>query len=87
VDDGTACEIGIFYALAQSDPAKKGIVALHDDWRTNDEAGEGKGLNSFVLGCVRQGGTVVKTLDEAIEQLSAWRTELAADQFQAEGLQ
>jgi hypothetical protein len=26
IDDGTACEIGIFYALMQSDPGKKGIV-------------------------------------------------------------
>jgi len=28
VDDGTACEIGIFYALMQGDPTKKGIVPL-----------------------------------------------------------
>ena len=27
VDDGTACEIGMFHALMQSDPSKKGIVA------------------------------------------------------------
>jgi nucleoside 2-deoxyribosyltransferase-like protein len=26
VDDGTACEIGMFHALMQSDPSKKGIV-------------------------------------------------------------
>ena len=26
VDDGTACEIGIFYALMQADPSKKGIL-------------------------------------------------------------
>jgi len=33
VDDGTACEIGIFYALQQSDAAKKGVVGLLTDLR------------------------------------------------------
>ncbi|MGC9398080.1 MAG: nucleoside 2-deoxyribosyltransferase [Anaerolineae bacterium] len=80
VDDGTACEIGIFYALMQKDPAKKGIVALHDDYRTQ-ASGEGKGLNAFVLGCLRDVGVICKTLDEAIEQLVAWKEEL-----QTEGL-
>ena len=77
VDDGTACEIGIFYALMQSDPTRKGIIALHDDWRTNETPGEGKGLNAFVLGCVRRGGVVCKTLDAAVEQLKAWQAEPA----------
>jgi nucleoside 2-deoxyribosyltransferase len=31
IDDGTACEIGIFYALMQTDPAKKGIIGLVTD--------------------------------------------------------
>ena len=74
VDDGTACEIGIFYALMQRDPSKKGIVALHDDWRTH-EGGEGKGLNGFVLGCLREAGVVCRTLDEAMAQLEAWKQE------------
>ena len=52
VDDGTASEIGIFHALRLRDPTKKGIVALHEDWRTQDRPGEGKGLNGFVLGCI-----------------------------------
>jgi hypothetical protein len=30
VDDGTACEIGLFTGLARTDPAKKGIVGLLD---------------------------------------------------------
>ena len=33
IDDGTACEIGIFYGLMQSDPAKKGIVGMTHDLR------------------------------------------------------
>lgn len=75
VDDGTACEIGIFYALMKKDPARKGIVALHDDYRTQTN-GEGKGLNAFVLGCIQEVGVVVKTLDEAVAQLKAWDKEL-----------
>jgi hypothetical protein len=79
VDDGTACEIGIFHSLMQSDPTRKGIVALHDDWRTRD-GGEGKGINSFVMGCINEVGVVCNTLDEAVEQLVAWKQELEADE-------
>jgi len=78
VDDGTACEIGIFHSLMQSDPSRKGIVALHDDWRTR-EGGEGKGINSFVLGCLKEVGVVCHTLDEAVEQLVAWKLELESE--------
>ena len=77
VDDGTACEIGIFYALMQHDPTKKGIVALHEDWRTLDNPGEGKGLNSFVLGCLRKAGAICYTLDDAVAQMRAWQAEVA----------
>ncbi|MBN1261597.1 MAG: nucleoside 2-deoxyribosyltransferase [Anaerolineae bacterium] len=76
VDDGTAAEIGIFYALMKTDPAKKGIVALHNDFRTG-EAGEGKGLNSFVLGCLREVGVICKTVEEALEHLKAWKQALS----------
>jgi Nucleoside 2-deoxyribosyltransferase len=75
IDDGTASEIGIFYTLMQSDPTRKGIVALHNDYRTNPN-GEGKGINAFVLGCIQEVGVVVRTLDEAVEQLNTWKTEL-----------
>ena len=74
VDDGTACEIGIFYSLMQSDSTKKGIVALHGDWRTKD-GGEGKGLNGFVLGCILKAGVVCTSLDDAISQLNRWKSE------------
>ncbi|MCL4561537.1 MAG: nucleoside 2-deoxyribosyltransferase [Chloroflexi bacterium] len=77
VDDGTACEIGIFHALMQTDPTKKGIVALHDDLRTNG-LGEGKGINAFVLGCLEKSGKVVRNIEEAVAQLEAWNAELTA---------
>lgn len=77
VDDGTACEIGIFSQLMLKDPTKKGIVALHGDWRTRP-GGEGKPLNLFVHGCVLKSGAVVNTLDEAIARLKGWQAELDA---------
>jgi nucleoside 2-deoxyribosyltransferase len=72
VDDGTACEIGIFYALMQSDPAKKGIVGLLTDLRST-LGHEGHGLNLFVEGCIDAGGRIVGSVDEVVEVLDGWR--------------
>ena len=49
VDDGTACEIGIFYALMQADPSKKGILGLLTDLRSTRLGHEGHGLNLILL--------------------------------------
>jgi nucleoside 2-deoxyribosyltransferase len=72
VDDGTACEVGIFYALMQSDPSKKGIVGLLTDLR-GTRGVEGHGLNLFVEGCIEAGGTICRTLDEVLAVLESWR--------------
>jgi hypothetical protein len=72
VDDGTACEVGIFYALMQSDPTKKGIVGLLTDLR-GVLGNEGHGLNLFVLGCIEAAGKVCGSLDEVVETLTEWR--------------
>ena len=71
-DDGTACEIGIFYALMQSDASKKGIVGLLTDLRST-RGDEGHGLNLFVHGCIEAGGKIVSTLDEVVATLGEWR--------------
>ena len=72
VDDGTACEIGIFYALMQSDPTKKGVIGLHTDLRGS--RGESSGLNLFVEGCIlATGGQVVGSFDEALAALRGLR--------------
>jgi nucleoside 2-deoxyribosyltransferase len=72
VDDGTACEIGIFYALMQSDPAKKGVVGLLTDLR--GLRGETSGMNLFVGGCIEAtGGEVVSSFDEALAALRRLR--------------
>jgi nucleoside 2-deoxyribosyltransferase len=72
VDDGTACEVGIFYALMQNDPTKKGIVGLLTDLRST-LGHEGHGLNLFVEGCIDAAGTICGTLDEVVETLAGWR--------------
>ncbi len=78
VDDGTACEIGIFHSLMKNDPTKKGIVALHADWRTRP-GGEGKEMNAFVKGCIEDAGVICTSLEGAIEQLKSWEQALIAD--------
>ena len=76
IDDGTACEIGIFYGLMRSDPAKKGIVGLVTDLRATRESGregEARGLNLFVVGCIEAAGTIVTSLEAAQSVLEGWR--------------
>jgi nucleoside 2-deoxyribosyltransferase len=74
VDDGTACEIGLFYGLKQRDPERKGVVGLLTDLR-----GERRGdfaINLFVRGCIdASGGAVVSSLDDALAILQRWRSE------------
>jgi hypothetical protein len=71
VDDGTACEIGMFHALMQSDPSKKGIVGLLTDIR--GMRGESTGVNLFVRGAIEDVGRIVASIDEARDVLRAWR--------------
>jgi nucleoside 2-deoxyribosyltransferase len=74
VDDGTACEIGLFYGLKQRDPERKGVVGLLTDLR-----GERRGdfaVNLFVRGCIdASGGAVVGSLDDALAILRGWRSD------------
>ena len=71
-DDGTACEIGIFYALMLWNTNKKGIVGLLTDLR-GTRSKEGHGLNLFVQGCIEAGGEIVNDLDTAAKVLADWR--------------
>ena len=78
VDDGTASEIGIFWAAMQSDPSKKGIVGLVTDTRVIRDRNmiDGKGINLFVRGCIEDVGQVVDKSDKAIEILRTWKSEI-----------
>ena len=70
VDDGTACEIGMFHALLQSDPSKTGIVGLLTDIRGT--RGESTGINLFVQGVIEDAGRIVVSFEEARDVLRAW---------------
>jgi hypothetical protein len=71
VDDGTACEIGMFHALMRSDPSKKGIVGLLTDIR--GMRGESTGVNLFVQGAIEDVGRIVGSIEDACDVLRAWR--------------
>ena len=71
VDDGTACEIGMFHALMQSDDSKKGIVGLLTDIR--GRRGESTGVNLFVQGVIEDVGEIVDSFDAAHAALETLR--------------
>lgn len=71
VDDGTACEIGIFWGMKQAgDTSKKGIVGLVTDSRVHRKQ---INLNLFVQGCIEDSGGIVTSVDEAVKRLVALR--------------
>ncbi len=78
VDDGTATEIGIFWAAMRHDKSKKGIVGLVTDTRVIRDRNmiDGKGINLFVRGCVEDVGQVVDRFEKALPILRAWKADL-----------
>ena len=76
IDDGTACEIGMFAQLIESgDPRYKGIVGIVTDLRAQRRRGAvpGDGLNLFVSGAILSAGQICWSIDEAVEALRAMR--------------
>lgn len=78
VDDGTASEIGIFWAAMRTDKSKKGIIGLITDTRVIRDRNmiDGKGINLFVRGCIEDAGQVVDKFEKALPILRQWRDEL-----------
>jgi nucleoside 2-deoxyribosyltransferase len=72
VDDGTACEIGMFAQLvASGDPQYRGIVGVVTDLRLQRRRGNavGDGMNLFVVGAIEATGRLCWSVDEAISAL------------------
>jgi Nucleoside 2-deoxyribosyltransferase len=73
VDDGTACEIGMFAELCRSGGEHyRGIIAITTDIRLERRrAGNvvGGGMNLFVAGAVESCGRICHSLDEAVAAL------------------
>lgn len=72
VDDGTACEIGLFYGLMQHDPSKVGIVGILTDARAVSGV-DGRGVNLYLLGCIQRSGGVFDSVESSVGTLEAWR--------------
>lgn len=78
-DDGTACEVGIFYGLMlQQTPWRKGILGLVTDRRLarRRDRIENGGLNGFLAGTIQEVGKVCWSVEEVLEQLLVWKKEL-----------
>ena len=75
VDDGTACEIGMFAELVRSSGEQyRGIVAIATDIRLERRRQQdvvGGGMNLFVGGAIESCGTIVHTVDDAVAALRA----------------
>jgi nucleoside 2-deoxyribosyltransferase-like protein len=73
VDDGTACEIGMFAELVRGAPEHhRGIVAIATDLRLErrrDEGVVGGGMNLFVAGAIESCGTIVHGVDDVVAAL------------------
>lgn len=76
VDDGTACEIGIFSEFVRTAPERyRGIVGLASDWRAwrrRDRGVSVGGINLFVGGAILKHGRLVWSIDGVEETLSEW---------------
>lgn len=73
VDDGTACEIGMFAELCRSGAAR-GIVGIATDLRLErrrEREVVGGGMNLFVAGAIESCGVVVHDVKAAVAALRA----------------
>ena len=75
VDDGTACEIGMFAELCRSRSAG-GIVGIATDLRLERRRERdvvGGGMNLFVAGAIESCGRIVHDVDAAVAALLTMR--------------
>ncbi len=74
VDDGTACEIGMFAQLvASGDPQYRGIVGIATDIRLEERRAMnvvGGGVNLFVGGAIESCGRICHTIDDVLAALT-----------------
>lgn len=73
IDDGTACEIGMFAELVRSGGEQYlGIVAIATDMRLarrREKDVVGGGMNLFVGGAIQSCGSIVHSVDELVATL------------------
>ena len=75
VDDGTACEIGMFAELCRAGGVHyRGIIAITTDIRLARRRAVnvvGGGMNLFVAGAIESCGRICHSVDEAVAALRA----------------
>lgn len=73
VDDGTACEIGMFAELCRSGGEQyRGIVGIATDLRLErrrERDVAGGGMNLFVAGAIESCGSIMHSVDDAVAAL------------------
>ena len=72
VDDGTACEIGLFSELLRTGGRQGAIIGLMTDIRALRGVSDGPHMNLFVRGCVERFGEVHTDIDRAIGAVAAF---------------
>jgi len=73
VDDGTACEIGMFAQLVHADRERyRGIVGIATDVRLERRRAQGVvggGMNLFVIGAIESCGRIVYAVNDVVAAL------------------
>lgn len=77
IDAGVACEIGLFSGLIETeklheDP-KRTIIGLYTDSRQHGTGDNHMYKNQFVVGAIKQNGTIVSSLTELLLTLQEMR--------------
>jgi nucleoside 2-deoxyribosyltransferase len=74
ISSGLTCEIGIFWAQMQHNPAKKGVLGFLADDRAHRRHRLGlPPVNAFSLGCILDIGCVYSNFDHLIAHLHGWK--------------
>ncbi len=77
VDDGTACEIGIFSELLRTGTRRGAIIGLMTDIRTLRGTDDPPHMNLFVRGCIETYGSVHTDIDQALAAVQTLAAQLA----------
>ena len=77
VDDGTACEIGMFSELLRTGARRGAIIGLMTDIRTLRGTDDPPHMNLFVRGCIENYGTLHTDTDQALAAVRTLAVQLA----------
>ncbi len=76
VDDGTACEIGMFAELLRTGTRRGAIIGLMTDIRTLRSTDDPPRMNLFVRGCIETYGSIHTDPDSALAAVQAIAAQL-----------